>query len=124
MAQKMIRPTERPRHYIGRSNKTPVNTDSIEAMTKERDRMVNGTFVNIEAPGQSAFICCQYYPGMPIFSQHLMHETKYKIPLSVVRHINERCVYDKHSYLLDEKGEPIKQGKKEPRYKFIPDYEQ
>jgi len=124
MVTKMIVPRDRPRHHVGRINKTPVNTESIEAMTREKDRMIKGTFVNIEAPNQSAFICCQYYQGMPIFSQHLMHDEKYTIPLSVVRHINERCVYDKHSYLLDEKGEPVKTGKKEPRYKFIPDYEQ
>lgn len=123
MTQKMIVPVEKPRHSLGRRNKTPVNIDSIEAMTFEKDRMVKGTFINIEAPGQSAFICCSYYKNMPLFSQHLMHEEKYTIPLSVVRHINERCVYIKHDHILDENGNPVKKSKPLPRYKFIPDYE-
>jgi len=36
---------------LTKKNLTPVNTDSIEAMTPETDYDVVGTFVNIEAPG-------------------------------------------------------------------------
>jgi len=102
-----------------RISRKPVNLDSIEAMTPEKDKMIVGTFLNIEYPGQSAAICCKYYKGQQYFKQVMQDGVQYKIPLSVCRHINERCFHEPHSYLTDEKGSPIKSSKKVFRYKFI-----
>ncbi len=100
-------------------NRNVVNGDSIEALTRETDKKVIGTFVNIETPGQPAKICAKLYKGMEYFNQVLVDSEKYTIPLSVARFINERCSYEQHSYIQDEKGNPIKTGKKIPRYKFM-----
>jgi len=118
---KMIVPQETKQEPLvhRRINKTPVNKDSIEAMTRETDKNVKGTFVNIETPGQPAKISGKYYKGMEYFSQVMEDSQTYTIPLSVARFINERCFSEQHSYLLDEKGNPIKSGKKQPRYKFM-----
>ena len=118
---KMITPTEIKRDPLihKRINKTPVNIDSIEAMTNETDKNVIGTFVNVECSGQPAKICGLYYKNMPYFSKTFDDNERCTIPLSVARFINERCFYEEHGYLLDEKGNPIKNSKKKPRYKFI-----
>lgn len=118
---KMITPKEERTDPLihKRINREAVNKDSIEAMTPEKDRKVTGTFVNIECPGQPAKICGKYYKGMPYFSETLVDQETYKIPLSVARFINERCFYEQHSYLTDDKGQPLKSGKKQPRYKFM-----
>ena len=54
-----------------RIGKTAVNTNSIEAMTRETDKSVTGTFINIECPGQPAKISCKYYRGQEYFNQVL-----------------------------------------------------
>ena len=100
-------------------NKTPVNTESIEAMTLDSDKKVTGTFVNIECPGQPGKVCGKYYKHMPYFSKTFEDGERTTIPHSVARWINERSGYDQHSYLQDERGNPIKTGKKQPRYKFM-----
>lgn len=102
-----------------RINRTAINVDSIEAMTADTDKMVVGTFVNIECPGQPAKICCKLYKRMPYFSETLKDGETYKIPLSVARFINERCKAYKHEQLIDDKGNPIKQDKATARYKFM-----
>jgi len=121
MSQKMITPREVRRDPLThlRINKTPVNKDSIEAMTPETDKKVHGTFVNIECPGQPGKVCGKYYQGMQYFEKVFEDGQQYTIPLSVARFINERCKYEEHSYLVDEKGEPIKTNKFRPRYKFM-----
>lgn len=100
-------------------NKTPVNKDSIEAMTPEKDKKVTGTFVNIECSGQPAKISGKYYKGMNFFCETFKDGEKYTIPLSVARFINERCMYEEHSYLTDSAGNPMKNAKPKPRYKFM-----
>ena len=100
-------------------NKIPVNLDSIEAMTQEKDKKVSGTFVNIECPGQPAKVSGKYYKGMQYFTQVFEDQEHVTIPLSIARWINERSAYEQHSYLQDERGNPIKTGKKQPRYKFM-----
>lgn len=122
MSQKTIKPIERQPLIHSRINRFPVNKDSIEAMTKETDKNVVGTFVNIETPGQPAKICCRYYKGQEFFNQVFEDGEKYTIPLSVARHINERCFYEPHSYILDDEGNPIKGTKKQPRYKFTAEF--
>ena len=102
-----------------RINKTPVNTDSIEAMTPETDKKVTGTFLNVECPGQPGKVSGLYYKGMQYFTKVFEDGERCTIPLSVARWINERSAYEQHSYLQDEKGSPIKTGKKQPRYKFM-----
>jgi hypothetical protein len=123
MATQTIKPAI-PRSPLVHSkiNKTPVNTDSIESLTKATDRAVVGTFVNIECPGQPAKICCKYYKEQEFYSKTFEDGQKYTVPLSVARHINERCFYEPHTYLQDEKGNPLKSGKKLPRYKFTPEF--
>ena len=121
-AQKMIKPEEHRSLIHPIQNKKPVNTDSIEAITKESDKNVTGTFVNVEAPGQTAKVCCRLYPGMQYFSKVFQDGEKATIPLSVARFINERCQYEQHSYLTDEKGNPLKTGKFTSRYKFTADF--
>lgn len=103
-------------------NQSPVNTDSIEGMTKETDKKVSGTFVNIECPGQPAKICGKFYKEMEYFTKVFEDQEKCTIPLSIARFINERCYYEQHSYLQDEKGNPLKTGRKTPRYKFMIEY--
>lgn len=100
-------------------NRTPVNIDSIEGLTPEKDKKVVGTFVNVECPGQPAKISGKFYAGMQYFSELMNDNEEYTIPLSVARFINERCCHFKHSYLMDAKGNPIKEEKATPRYKFI-----
>jgi hypothetical protein len=102
-----------------RGNKTPVNRDSIEAMTPETDYKVVGTFVNIEAPGVPQKFSNRFYKGMQYFNEVMEDNQKYTIPLSVARFINEQWAYEKHSYIQNEKGEPIKERRQSPRGKFI-----
>jgi hypothetical protein len=119
---KLITPLPRPTTLNIQQNKTAVNTDSIEAMTPETDKKVKGTFVNIECPGQPAKICGLYYKGMSYFEKTFEDGEKCTIPLSVARFINERCNYDQHSYILDDRGTPIKSQKAVPRYKFTSEF--
>ena len=103
-------------------NRTPVNKDSIEALTRETDRPVTGTFNNIETPGQPAKISGKFYRDMPYFSKTFTDGEKCTIPLSVARFINERIIFEQHTNLIDEKGNPIKGEKRLPRYKFTPEF--
>ena len=118
---KLIMPSETKSDPLihRRINKTPVNKDSIEAMTPETDKKVFGSFVNIECPGQPAKISGKYYKGMPYFSEVFKDGERYTVPFSVSRFINERCCYDEHSYIQDHNGMPIKNPRPRPRYKFI-----
>lgn len=100
----------------------PTNLDSIEAMTPEQDRAVTGTFINVEYPGQPAKISFKGYKGMNYFSRVFEDGERCTIPLSVARFINERCHFEEHSYLQDEKGDPIKTGRTKPRYKFTAEF--
>jgi|SRR6185503_1229248 len=120
MTKTLVQPKETRKVLIHKAiNRQAVNTDSIEAMTPETDKKVIGQFVNIECPGQPAKICGKYYRGMEYFSEVMEDGKSYTIPWSVARFINERCVFEEHTSLLDEKGNPIKGNKKRPRYKFI-----
>lgn len=103
-------------------NRTPVNLDSIEALTPETDKMVTGTFINVECSGQPAKISCRFHRWQEYFSQTLEDGKKYTIPLSVARHINENCKKEEHTNLTDEKGMPLKGNKFTSRYRFTPDY--
>lgn len=119
MAKGLITPRENKASIAAPINRSPVNNESIEAMTPETDRKVRGEFVNIEAPGQTAKVCGKYYKNMTYFEKLFKDGEKCVIPLSVARWINERCFYNKHSYLVDAEGNPIKEDKATPRYKFI-----
>lgn len=121
MAKGMITPTEtRANPLIHKKiNKTPVNIDSVYGMTPEKDHKVKGQFVNVEYPGLAQKVSVALYKGMPYFSEVLKDGETCVIPLSVARWINEDFGYDQHSYIQDEKGAPIKTGKKVPRGKFI-----
>lgn len=100
-------------------SKVAINKNSIEGMTAETDKKVTGQFINIECPGQDAAISCRYYKGQQLFTQAMKDGENYTIPLSVARHINERCHYEPHHYLMDEKGQQVKSPKRTPRYKFM-----
>lgn len=100
-------------------NRHVVNKDSIEALTRETDKDVTGTFINVECPGQPGKICCKYYRGMQYFNRTFQDGEVATIPLSVARHINERVKNDKHEHLLDEQGKPVKTSKFFARYQFI-----
>lgn len=103
-----------------RGNKTPVHLNSIEAMKPEDDHKVRGTFVNVEAPGVAhKFSLGNLYKGASYFCETLKDNETCVIPYSVARFINERFSNDKHSYIQDEKGNPIKDGAKTPRGKFL-----
>ena len=103
----------------GMIKKTPVNVDSIEGMTRETDKMVTGTFVNVECPGQPAKICNKFYKKMEYFHKVMEDGERYTIPLSVARFINERCCRDVHGFILDANGNPLKSLKAIARYKFM-----
>lgn len=115
---KMIKPVETRTSIHRTINRKPVNTESIEAMTPETDKMVRGTFLNVEYPGQPARVCGKFYRGQQYFSETFEDGQQYTIPLSIARFINERIGYEQHSYIMDEDGNPIKNNKKIPRYKF------
>lgn len=100
-------------------NREAVNKDSIEGLTRDKDKKVFGTFVNIECQGQPAKISGKYYPGMEYFSKTFEDNEKATIPLSVARWINERCYHETHTTILDEEGKPIKNPVPKFRYKFI-----
>lgn len=100
-------------------SKTPVNTDSIEAMTHATDKKVRGTFVNIETPGQPAKVCGKFYKGQEYFCKVFEDNEQCTIPLSIARFINERCKHEKHGHIVDEKGNPLKTNQYFPRYKFM-----
>lgn len=118
---KHIKPVERKPHdsIHPKINMNAVNIDSIEALNKQTDKMVKGTFVNIECPGQTAKVCGKFYKEMPYFSKVFQDNEKATIPLSVARFINERCYHETHGYILDTNGEHIKNPKPQFRYKFI-----
>lgn len=99
--------------------KTPVNMHSINAMTPESDHKVIGTFVNVEAPGCTQKVSLKLYKGMQYFNEVLHDNEKCTIPFSVARYINEEFAKDEHSYLTDERGSPMKTGRKVPRGKFL-----
>lgn len=121
MAKGMILPVEERRDPLihKKTNKVPVNINSVFAMTRETDYKVRGQFVNVEYPGLSQKISVKLYKEMPYFNEVLEDNKTTIIPLSVARFINEELGYDQHSYLTDDKGNPIKTGKKIPRGKFI-----
>lgn len=121
-ATKILKPEVKNPLIHQKINTNPVNKDSIEGITRETDRMVTGTFTNVECPGQPAKISGKYYPKMEYFTKTFMDGEKCSIPLSVARWINERAQYEEHSYLQDEKGQAIKTGKWKARYKFIAEF--
>lgn len=102
-----------------RINRSVANGESIEAITPDTDKKVRGTFLNVECPGQPAKISAKLYKGMQYFCEVMEDGLEYTIPWSVARFINERVQAEKHSYLTDDKGNPIKENKKTPRYKFM-----
>lgn len=105
-----------------RISKTPVNKDSIEAITPETDKKVTGVFVNVEYPGQAAKVSARLYKGMQYFCKVFEDGEKATIPLSVARFINERIFYEEHTNILDSLGNPIKGTKKKARYKFMAEF--
>ncbi len=121
MAKGMISTVEQVKDPLihRRISRKPVNVNSIYAMTREMDYNVRGQFVNVEYPGLSQKISVKLYKDMPYFCETLEDGKTMIIPLSVARYINEDLGYDQHSYLQDDKGNPIKTGKKIPRGKFI-----
>lgn len=119
MATKEAIPLDKTNMIHKKINRTPVNTQSIESMTRETDKMVTGQFINIECPEQPAKISVKLYPGMEYFSRLFLDQERCTIPLSVARFINERCAHEKHVHLQDEKGNPVKDGKSHPRYRFM-----
>jgi hypothetical protein len=105
-----------------RISHTPINKESIEALTPETDRKVTGVFVNVEYPGQTAKVCARLYKGMQYFCRVFEDNERVTIPLSVARMINERIGYEVHSHILDDKGNPIKGVKLKCRYKFMAEF--
>lgn len=99
--------------------KKAVNVNSIEAITKETDKTVTGTFIHVQYPGQSKYIHCRYYEGQIPFSKNLMDGEVYTVPLSVARHINERVFEIEHSNLLDSQGNAMKSEKKKHHTRFL-----
>jgi hypothetical protein len=118
---KLITPVEERKDPLihRRINRKPVNTESIEAMTPDTDKEVIGTFVNIETPGQTAKVSGKFYRGMEYFSRVFQDGERCKVPLSIARFINERCLACKHKHLLDANGNPIKGDSTQARYKFM-----
>ena len=106
--------------YVGGGSIKPVNTESIEAMTAEKDKMVSGVFKNLESPGQPGTVTCRMYKGQPIFTKTFFDGEISTIPLSVARFINTRTSYTKHAYELDAKGDHKKtNGQVVNRYQFV-----
>lgn len=98
---------------------TPVNVDSVEAFTKDTDRMVTGVFRNIESPGQPARVTMRLYKGQQPFNQVFEDGVLYTIPLSIARGIKEYCQHVKHDFLLGDDGKQLKVNKPFTRYEFV-----
>jgi hypothetical protein len=120
--QNIVKPVDKTPLVHARISTKVQNPDSIESLTKATDKMVTGTFMNIEYPGQPAKISAKLYKGQEMFSKTFEDNERCAIPLSVARFINERCHYDVHGYLLDEKGQSVKNTKRVPRYKFMAEF--
>jgi hypothetical protein len=121
MAKELILPTEIENDPLihQKCKKTPVNHDSIEGMTRDKDYKVVGSFVHIEYPGLPQKFCGKFYKGMPYFNQVLHDNEKVTIPLSIARFINERWAWQKPQHSQDDKGNPIKDYQPIARGKFI-----
>lgn len=105
--------------YVGQRSKKVVNKESIEAMKPEEDKMVSGMFKNLEQPGMDGYVACRYRKG-PIFSRKFFDGEVCQIPLSVARHINQRCNWPRHKYELDKDGNHVKTvGQVVQRYQFV-----
>jgi hypothetical protein len=117
---KLLKQAILPTGYVEKGNKTVKNPDSLEAFTKETDKMVTGIFKNLESPGQTARVCCRLYKGQ-CFNEVFFHDREYTIPLSVAKFINQRIRYPIHKHTIDEKtGESRKDiGEMVQRYQFI-----
>ena len=116
---KIIAPEKKSLNLHGPINREPVNKNSVEGFTKETDKKVRGTFVNIECPGQTFPVTLKLYKGMNLFKKVFKDQEKCEVPLSVARYLNERCFYTKHKHLQDEKGEAVKGNDEIFRCKFM-----
>ena len=92
----------------------------IEAAHKEDSRLVKGMFKNMEAPGMDVEFAYRLYKGEPIQVYTLEDGKEYTLPLGVAKHINKRCKYKKHKYLVDAEGKSIlAPDKPYERYQFV-----
>ncbi len=121
MAKDLILPNEYKNDPLihKRGNKSAVNVNAIEGMTRETDYKVSGRFVHIEYPGLPQKFCYRLYKGMPYFNEVLKDNELTTIPYSVARMINENWAWQKPAHEIDEKGQSIKNYTPIARGKFI-----
>ena len=95
-------------------------SDLVEAARKEDERLVKGTFKNLEVEGGDVTFSYRGYKGEPIRVYSFIDGESYTIPLGVAKHINRNCKYSRSAHLVDKNGMPMTgAGKPKQRYEFI-----
>ncbi len=104
--------------------KTDAPSDSVasseyrfQKQRQEESKIVKGVFEYRELKGGRVQFPFKKYAGDNVEWYDLVDGQEYELPLAVVRHLNNLGV-DKHSYLLDSRGLPLKSGQKEHRFSF------
>jgi hypothetical protein len=84
-----------------------VNHDPIYLKWKEESRMVKGIFRCHEPRGGSVTLSYKKYKQDPVKTYTFRDGETYEIPLGLARHLNNKCNYQVHSYILDSQGKPM-----------------
>jgi hypothetical protein len=72
------------------------------ARDRERNaRLVTGKFLFNECPGGQLDFSFREFPGDPLVTYKMKHDTVHTIPLGVARHLNNRCSYPEYQHNLD-----------------------
>jgi hypothetical protein len=95
---------------------------SVQAMMEkkeikpEEDRMVTGIVKNLQYPGQPIEFCFRSH-GKKIHTYKFKDNEMCTMPMSVAKHINN-VKYQKHSFLLDQHGNHVKDPSPVNRFSF------
>jgi hypothetical protein len=89
------------------------------AYLREKDMtMVKGVFKCFEPVGGFLKMSCAPWPGVEK-TYEFFHGEEYEVPAFVAKHLETGCYYPTHSYLLDDRGQPVPHvGKKNFRFSF------
>ena len=88
----------------------------------EDNRLVKGTFKNLEAPGGSLEFAFRKYPQDPARIYRFEDGKTYEIPICVAKHINKNCIIAGYSNIKNLDGDMVLH--KDPkvsvqRYQFL-----
>lgn len=101
----------------------PKAVAEMEKLRKEEQKEVDVMFRCYLPQGGSAEMFYRKFPGERIRFYKFFDGKKYKVPLGLVRHVNENCRYkieEENLDILDADGKPMTQRNERIRYEFIP----